>query len=276
MQSVFDVLARHGHLPRRVVVLTEGGDVGDLRDHPERPEIPALSKIADLVREARGWVVYSRDPGELLTACLTTSDPTAWMHLTDDIRCGLVPPAVFADQFASRPETAARFVTDVLAGAHDILTTVSVVYCLRSAAPHFTAPARSAFAMALRVHAAGFLDAVHDGVTSLPLRHRHGVLDFIGTCIPVDIMMAACFHGEDLPRDDDLRILMSCPGFPGGDADLAPLAHHLEALHRRQGEARAWQQQRRRRRQRQQRPRQQLAPTRTPSPARCARSLRSA
>jgi hypothetical protein len=231
MLCIYEVLSRHGDLPRRVVL--DDGNIGDLRDRPDATEIHALSKIAEIVRVERGARVYSRNPPDLLKQCLATSDSMAWACFADDLRCGLVEDAVITAEFETHPEKAARFVTDVVAAAKDVLTSSTIMYCMRRATPHFSVNATEAFAEALHVHAHAFLSAVRRGVCSIPTKHRAGVLEFIGSCLPsMDVVLDATKaqqrrNKDAIPDPDDLRILMACRNFPGSSGEIDELARRI-------------------------------------------------
>lgn len=104
-----------GRLPRRAVVLPDGGGLGDRRDHPQLPEVPAVSLAVEALRRAAGEPVYPRQSAALVSECLRGNDPGAWDALLADAWTG---DLVLAD--------AARALND---------TNLCLVHCIVSAAP---------------------------------------------------------------------------------------------------------------------------------------------
>lgn len=87
MDQISSVLCVNGRIPRRAVLLGDGG-LGDKVQHPAVAEVDLLSRLCEVARASGGQAVYPRRTTDLLEQALSTNHPGAWEAARDDLVTG--------------------------------------------------------------------------------------------------------------------------------------------------------------------------------------------
>lgn len=215
--AIFCLLTRgNGKLPRRVSIVNDV--LYELRDAPDgAQECHILSKICELVREARGEKMYTRDLGGLLAYCLQTNDEKAWETICDDAVCGLFSKECALTHFEERPNDAACFVWH-FQSATQMMHSAYLVKILSLCIQCFSPEALAVFSESLRYGQGNeLISAYAHHCKSLPSKTRVLALQAFGSVLCIDtvfdtIAREVLEHMDTNPLAEDLlAILMASP-----------------------------------------------------------------
>jgi hypothetical protein len=219
LAAVATVLTVNGRVPRRAVLLPDGG-LGDRAQHPELPEVELLSRLCELGRQATGQARYPRRTEDLLGEALASNAPGAWDALKDDVFSGDVDFDAAA-AYLRAGASGGRLVA-CLVGARDGGHAANVCLVASKVVPLLPAESREEVGRALSCQLRAAVDALARTCAFMTTEVRDAVLTAFGR-----LLGFAPGAGQDLAdlvesvlgqrRDELLLLFLHVP--------LDPLAH---------------------------------------------------
>jgi hypothetical protein len=210
------ILCGTSDIPRRVAVRDGRIEHATTRDE----EVHCLSRLGEIVKSARGDVVYSRDHIELMDVCIRSNDPAAWKAMCDDIVHGCVPDRSIGEYFDARHESAAGLVRSLINATcieHAISIVQSMTVAFRESG-HGTHAAISEGMHAPNGILVVRLFATH--ARTMPHAIKNDALRALGKLIPttnvargivLDLLAKAASSKWDGVDNDVVHVLGHCP-----------------------------------------------------------------
>lgn len=209
MDHVRTVLKVNGAIPRRAVLLPDGG-LGDRVHHPDVPEAELVSRLCEIARgPARS---YSRRTADLLEQALTDNSPGAWQCVRDD----LVTRDLDLDIAATvlRQSANAAALVACLVGARDNKHLVHVSCLLSQVLDRVCEETRTELGRAIACQLRPVMDVFVVHGAAMPRHVIESVLSGFGRTlahagIPDARVADGVMHALGAKRDDLLRLFLN-------------------------------------------------------------------
>jgi hypothetical protein len=213
VRAIRAVLAVNGVVPRRAVLLEDGG-LADRTHHPDRPEAELVSRLCEIVRGASGVACYPRSTAALAELALRDNDPGAWQCVRDDLVTGDLDMDTVAAVLRQSANAAALIACFV--GARDARHLVHVACFMARALDVLHEETRDDMGRAIACQLRAFMDALLAHASSMTRDVLEAVMAGCGKMLArvglPDVRIAdAVTYALGRRCDDLLRLFLHVP-----------------------------------------------------------------
>lgn len=215
MDQILSIVRVKGHVPRRAVVLADGG-LADKTSHPDCAELELLSRVCEVARASCGAPCYPRQTAALLERALADNDVGAWQAVRDDLVTGDLDAEVTCAVLSQGSNASALVACLIGARSAKHLLHVSCLMARALEDPEFREETRAEMGRALACQMRPLLDTLVAHGASMPLDTRDAAYDGLGRVVAMAVLpdarvADAVLHVLERRREELLRLFLRVP-----------------------------------------------------------------